>query len=51
MVIIPDKSEWIEAARIYEVFSVFMGISKMETCTNSVVYSTEKNVMVSYRFQ
>ena len=48
-VIIPERSEWIGAARLYDGYSVFTDGSKMDTSTGSGVYIPDRNIKVSYR--
>ena len=49
LVIIPEKSEWIGAATLFDGYSVFTDGSKMDTGTGSGVYIPDRNIKVSYR--
>ena len=47
MVIIPENSEWIGAARLFDGYSVFTDGSKMDTGTGSGI--PDMNIKASYR--
>ena len=44
LVIIPEKSEWIGAATLFDGYSVFTDGSKMDTGTGSGVYIPDRNI-------